>query len=147
MKRNRTSPLNRTRVVPFFHHALYEGTSSQNSILFYELCRRVCELQLTHVDVNAAVLLYIVLCRHARSLYSWRQPFPGRCLHSGKISSSFATVSTYRLCVLVKNGTYCWELLHVYVDCCHVRNKRIRDLLFEFTARLVGIVFSVRIIQ
>jgi hypothetical protein len=36
------------------------GTSSQNSVLFYSLYYKVCELQLSYEDANAAVLLHLV---------------------------------------------------------------------------------------
>jgi hypothetical protein len=119
--------------VPFFH--LYEGTSSQNSILLYELCRRVCEPRLTRVDVNAAVLLHFVLCRHARSLYGWSQRFRGRCLYSSKILRQLArvvclflsrmeriagNVYTYMWFVVLfatnASGIFCLNLQHVLLE-------------------------------
>ena len=36
----------------FLHDALHEGTSSQNSVLLYDLCRWVCELQLSYMGYS-----------------------------------------------------------------------------------------------
>jgi len=41
-------PISETKGL-FPHDALHEDTSSQNSVLLYDLCRRVCELQLSYM--------------------------------------------------------------------------------------------------
>ena len=46
-------------------HAVRGGTSSQNSLLPHDLCRTVCVLQLSYMDVNAAVLLQLVMLMQA----------------------------------------------------------------------------------
>jgi hypothetical protein len=40
----------------FRHAASHESISSQNSVLLHDLCRRVCEPQLSSVVTNEAVL-------------------------------------------------------------------------------------------
>ena len=45
----------------FHQHTYHNTANSQNSVLLHNLCFRVCELQLSCVDILAAVLLHLVL--------------------------------------------------------------------------------------
>lgn len=47
--------------VLFLQIARHAGTSSQNSILLHHLCRRACELPLSHMNANAAILLHFAM--------------------------------------------------------------------------------------
>jgi len=64
-------------------HVFRDGTGSQNSLLLYDLCHTVCELQLSYLGVNAVVLLQLVLLMQARPFAVQVEPTMfQRCLRS-----------------------------------------------------------------
>jgi len=44
----------------FLHCMSPEGTSSQNSVLLYGMCRKVCDPQLFHMDENSTLMFNFV---------------------------------------------------------------------------------------
>jgi hypothetical protein len=53
-------PISETKGL-FPHDALHEDTSSQDSVLLYDRCLRVCELQLSYMGAVTTCLLHVLL--------------------------------------------------------------------------------------
>jgi hypothetical protein len=82
-KRRLCLSLNRTDVESISSHVFRDGTNSQNSPLLHDMCRTVCELQLSYMDENAVVLLHLVLLMQARPFAMQVEPTVfQRCLWS-----------------------------------------------------------------
>jgi len=91
---------------------------------FYDLCHRVCELQMSYMDKNAAVFCcnYCWWC----SCENWT----GNCV--ADVSNLVPVVSSFSqhissACSLPDySGTCCSEPCHIFMNCCPAWNRHIR---------------------
>jgi hypothetical protein len=77
MSGNKVFPLNGTRMGPFLNHALHEGKSSQNSVLFHNV-ELVNHIGIPRVQVESSFVTFRTDDIHARLLCRYKQLFSCR---------------------------------------------------------------------
>jgi hypothetical protein len=78
-----------------------KGKDSKNSVLLH-ICHLVCELQLSHMEANAAVLLYIVLMMQTCPFWcaKWARDFLKNVSLQAAITSSIFSRDKTSVCLL-----------------------------------------------
>jgi len=117
--------------VLFVQNARQAASSSQNSILLHNLCRRICELPLWYLNANATILMKFALMAQAVQFTSHIEPII--LLEASNLSpvwSSFAQlVNVCHVFFYSPEWYLLLETCHMIVKWCPILKNNMRKFL------------------
>jgi hypothetical protein len=111
----------------FLQHALHEGASSHNSVLFLRsLSQSLCTTDILYGWKCRSVLLQLLLRVVQTCLFTMKVELVADVSNLGPVVSSFSQHISFACSLPDYSVTCCLEPCHIFMNCCPTWNRHIR---------------------